>query len=66
MTMNTITYGRQTTFKNRSGFGEGLMGKVRSFIAKTRAEHELSQLDDRLLADIGLNRSEIRTTVWGN
>ncbi|HLF21701.1 MAG TPA: DUF1127 domain-containing protein [Aestuariivirga sp.] len=43
----------------------GLMGRVRAFLAHSRAERQLAQLDDRLLADIGLKRSEIRRMVWG-
>jgi uncharacterized protein YjiS (DUF1127 family) len=42
------------------------MGRVRSFLAKSRAERQLAALDDRMLADIGLKRSEIASKVWGN
>ncbi|MBC8038467.1 MAG: DUF1127 domain-containing protein [Rhizobiales bacterium] len=42
------------------------MGRIRTFFARSRAEEQLSQLDDRLLADIGLKRSEISRMVWGN
>jgi len=31
----------------------------------SRAERELAELDDRLLADIGLRRGEIHAVVWG-
>jgi uncharacterized protein YjiS (DUF1127 family) len=32
---------------------------------RARAERQLEALDDRLLADIGVSRSEIRHMVWG-
>ena len=44
----------------------GLFGRVRSFLARSRVERQLAQLDDRMLADIGLKRSEISRMVWGN
>ena len=33
---------------------------------RSRIERQLDQLDDRLLLDIGLKRSDIRRMVWGN
>lgn len=40
---------------------DGLAGWRR----KHRAYSELMALDDRLLADIGINRSEVSRVVWG-
>lgn len=64
--MATTTYNREVT----RGFGPtrstGIMGRMRSYLARSRAERQLAQLDDRLLADIGLKRGEITRAVWGN
>ncbi len=43
----------------------GLMVRMRNFVAGTRAVRQLHQLDDRLLADIGVSRGEIASRVWG-
>jgi len=64
--MTTITYGRETIRTDRAGMSAGLVSRVRTFLAKSRAERQLSQLDDRMLADIGLKRSEIHQMVWGD
>jgi uncharacterized protein YjiS (DUF1127 family) len=58
--MTMINVARETT-RNA-----GLMGKMKNFISRTRAERKLQQLDDRMLADIGIVRGEISTRVWGN
>ena len=61
-----------TTLASEAIFGAGvdrpagIMARIRTFLARTRAEQQLAQLDDRLLADIGLKRSEISRMVWGN
>jgi uncharacterized protein YjiS (DUF1127 family) len=41
------------------------MGTIRTYLARTNAERQLHQLDDRLLADIGLKRHDIARAVWG-
>lgn len=58
MTMINVT--RETS---RNG---GLMGRVKSYLAKNRAARQLSMMDDRMLADIGLSRGDINARVWGN
>jgi uncharacterized protein YjiS (DUF1127 family) len=64
--MTTITSGREAIRNGGTRMTSGLMGRVKSFLARSRAERQLAQLDDRLLADIGLRRSEIHKMVWGN
>lgn len=63
--MTTITYGRETVRNNGYSMGTGVLGRVRSYLARSRAERQLAQLDDRLLADIGVKRHEISHMVWG-
>ena len=58
--MTMINSNRETT-RNA-----GLMGRVKSYLAKNRAARQLSQLDDRMLADIGISRGDINARVWGN
>jgi uncharacterized protein YjiS (DUF1127 family) len=67
--MSMITYGREA---NRSeglrfvpSFLNRVSTRVTSYISRSRAERQLEQLDDRLLADIGMRRSEIHKMVWG-
>lgn len=66
MNMTTIIRGREIVLSRSAKSSTGLMGRIRTFFARSRAEEQLSQLDDRLLADIGLKRSEISRMVWGN
>ena len=40
-------------------------GVVANYVARSRAERQLEDLDDRLLLDIGLSRSDIHAMVWG-
>jgi uncharacterized protein YjiS (DUF1127 family) len=42
-----------------------LAGGMADYWHRIRTERELECLDDRLLADIGLMRSDIRPLVWG-
>lgn len=49
-----------------SASNAGLMGRMKNFISRSRAERQLRQLDDRMLADIGIVRSDISARVWGN
>ena len=39
--------------------------RVVNYVSRTRAERQLQALDDRLLSDIGMRRSEIHRMVWG-
>ena len=64
--MTTITYGREGIRNKGTEFAPGVMGRVKKYFARTRAERQLHQLDDRMLADIGVRRSEIQKMVWGN
>ena len=64
--MTTITYGRETSRNKGNEFAPGVLGRFKTYLARTRAERQLHQLDDRMLADIGVRRSEIEKMVWGN
>lgn len=64
--MTTTTYGREISHIKGSDFAPGIMGRVKGYLARTRAERQLHQLDDRMLADIGVRRSEIEKMVWGD
>ncbi len=67
--MSTITYGREanrrTGMRFVPGFLNGLSSRMNMAFARSRAERQLEQLDDRLLADIGMKRSDIHKMVWG-
>lgn len=39
--------------------------KFQQYTAKRRAMRELGSMDDRLLSDIGVSRSDIRNAVFG-
>jgi uncharacterized protein YjiS (DUF1127 family) len=63
--MTTINMGRETI--RNSGFkaSPGLMGQIKTYLARSHAEKQLRQLDDRLLSDIGLKRADIGKSIWG-
>lgn len=63
--MTTITYGREAVRNQGISMGAGLLGRVKTYLARSRAERQLAQLDDRLLADIGVKRTDISKAVWG-
>ena len=58
--MTMINSNRETSHNT------GLMGRVKSYLSKNRAARQLSQMDDRMLADIGVSRGDINARVWGN
>jgi uncharacterized protein YjiS (DUF1127 family) len=60
----TVTAG--STLKALPDFLGKIAGGVTRYVTLARAERQLEALDDRLLADVGLKRSEIRRMVWGN
>jgi uncharacterized protein YjiS (DUF1127 family) len=67
-TMTMITHGRKAT-QNAAfipDFLSRVSSRVDNFVTRSRAERQLQALDDRLLSDIGLKRSDIHKMVWGN
>jgi uncharacterized protein YjiS (DUF1127 family) len=56
---------RETTRNVGFNAGPGLMVRMKTFVAGKRAVRQLHQLDDRLLADIGVRRGDIHASVWG-
>jgi len=66
--MSTVTYG-QASGRDTSGVLPGFLtriaGGVRRYVTLSRATRQLERLDDRLLLDIGLRRSDIQRMVWG-
>lgn len=69
--MSTTTYDRSvaaggSTLRVLPDFLGRVAGGVRRYVTRARAERQLEALDDRLLADIGLKRSEIQRMVWGS
>lgn len=66
--MTTTTFTRETSQNGRlvPDFLTRVSSRVVSYVSRSRAERQLQALDDRLLADIGMRRSEIHRMVWGN
>ena len=64
--MTTVNIGRESSRNAVAAGSVGLMGRMKVYLARSRAEKQLRQLDDRLLADIGVRRTEISSMVWGN
>ena len=62
--MTMIGLNRETT-RNFGGNRVGVMGNIKTFLNRSQAERQLRQLDDRLLADIGVKRADISKSVWG-
>ena len=42
-----------------------IANNVKTYAHRRRVEQRLQSLDDRMLADIGIERADIRTYVWG-
>jgi uncharacterized protein YjiS (DUF1127 family) len=64
--MSIISTGRETSRMEQSASKSGVMGRVRQYVSRTRAERQLRMLDDRMLADVGVNRMDISRCVWGD
>ena len=68
--MTTTIYGHDATRATSSRFVPDFFGKIAgrvgNYVTRSRIERQLEQLDDRLLLDIGMKRSDIRRMVWGN
>ena len=47
-----------------TGSYEAAIHGVKGYMARRAAERRLAALDDRLLADIGVNRCDIHDMVW--
>ena len=63
--MTLVSLDRETMRNAGLSGTPGLMVRMRNFVAGTRAIRQLNQLDDRLLADIGISRGEIDARVRG-
>ncbi len=54
-----VAVARETGFAALNRFGAVLVNSVRSHFKRTAIERELARLDNRMLGDLGLTRSEI-------
>lgn len=59
--MALFTYNKNPKSKKQAG----LFAKSTEAAKLRRAEKELLRLDDRMLADIGVSRSDVHGKVWG-
>lgn len=66
--MSVTTFDSTPAARGGAASGRSLLARIAAGMARyrelARAERELQQLDDRLLTDIGLQRSDIRRVVW--
>ncbi len=63
--MTMLGLNLETVRNAKSGASPGLMLRMKNVVVGARAVRQLHKLDDRLLADIGLTRSNIDASVWG-
>ncbi len=63
--MTLLGLNLETVRNSKTGASAGLMVRMKNVVVGTRAVRQLHQLDDRLLADIGLKRHDIDARVWG-
>ena len=67
--MSTMSYDREGNAARlltaTPNFLSRIAGGVRSYLSKADAARQLEALDERLLNDIGLKRSEIKHMIWG-
>ncbi len=67
--MTTMSFDREgnagRTMSGLPNYLSRIAGGIRGYLTRAEAERQLESLDERLLNDIGLKRSEIRQMVWG-